>query len=79
MSSCRTNLPDGRPRRLNMNATALVAETIRPTPPPPDPELAQPELPSTEDAGTSRAREICISVTILVSIVSVIGFVIVAF
>ena len=63
--SCRnTPLPDGRMRQFDVTAAAVMAEGRRTT-----------EVPVTIDdpapapAGSSRAREICISAGILVVIV----------
>lgn len=75
--SCRIDVPDGRPRRLDVTAAAVVAQNMRTTPDVETPAAPAP-LASTPTA-PSRAQELCISATILVGIVSAIGVVVVVF
>lgn len=78
LMSCRnTPMPDGRIRRFDVTAAAVMAEGRR---------SAVPEVPieiaaaATEAASTpSRTRELCISASILVAIVGTLGLVVVFF
>jgi hypothetical protein len=71
MSSCRVDLPDGRPRRLDVTAAAITARR---------PESVEIAIdPPDAPASSSRTREICISAGILVGILTALGVVVVVF
>ena len=82
--SCRAELPDGRARRFDVTAAAIMAESRRGAAA--DVEMAAPVVPAatpvatpvveTEDAPPSRSREICISLSILAAILGTIGIVV---
>lgn len=75
--SCRAELPDGRARRFDITAAAVMAENRRVQNT--DIETSMPEAEKETPASpaqSSRAREICISASIFIAVIGAIGVIV---